>query len=159
TLGGKKLEEKNEEAVEGTTHLVWAGYSYWTLGYLVCSRGPTNFSNRIPLSNVLPVDEYLPILYDKTSGDVPHDEWKDFYPKRDLVALSAEPLIFTPRGTFTRKGTSATPRTQLSSLPPPTQSFDLAFTNAISSRRVFHPEAVILIYQRRLPESSSSLKW
>ncbi|KAF6202039.1 hypothetical protein GE061_004435, partial [Apolygus lucorum] len=91
-LGRKKLEEKNEEAVEGTTHLVWAGYSYWTLGYLLSARGADKLLEQDPLSNVLPVDEYLPILYDKH----PADEWKDFYPKRDLVALSAEPLIIYP---------------------------------------------------------------
>ncbi|BES98196.1 Glycosyltransferase family 25 (LPS biosynthesis protein) [Nesidiocoris tenuis] len=91
-LGRKKLEEKNEEAVEGTNHLVWAGYSYWTLGYLLSARGAAKLIAANPMKNLLPVDEYLPILYDKH----PSDEWKSFYPRRDLVALSVEPLILYP---------------------------------------------------------------
>lgn len=59
------MEEKNEEPVEGMNHLVWAGYSYWTLGYLLSARGAAKLLAQDPLQNVLPVDEYLPILYDK----------------------------------------------------------------------------------------------
>lgn len=38
------------------------------------------------------MDEYLPILFDKH----PHQNWKGYYPKRDLVALSAAPLLLYP---------------------------------------------------------------
>lgn len=64
-LGRKRLEEKSEEPVKGTRFLVWAGYSYWTLGYLISAQGASKLIAQDPLSNILPVDEYLPILYDK----------------------------------------------------------------------------------------------
>uniref|UniRef100_T1I615 Glycosyl transferase family 25 domain-containing protein n=1 Tax=Rhodnius prolixus TaxID=13249 RepID=T1I615_RHOPR len=91
-LGRKRLDEGSEEPVEGTKFLVWAGYSYWTLGYLLSHSGATKLLAQKPLQNILPVDEYLPILYDKH----PEDDWKAFYPIRDLVALSAEPLVLYP---------------------------------------------------------------
>lgn len=91
-LGRKRLDEKGEDPVEGTSHLVWAGYSYWTLGYLLSSQGAKKLVAQDPLSNILPVDEYLPILYDKH----PADDWKRFFPVRDVIALSAEPLVLYP---------------------------------------------------------------
>ncbi|KAK9499358.1 hypothetical protein O3M35_002406 [Rhynocoris fuscipes] len=91
-LGRKRLDEGSEELVEGTRFLVWAGYSYWTLGYLLSNTGVEKLLAQNPLKNILPVDEYLPILYDKH----PEDEWKAHYPLRNLVALSAEPLVLYP---------------------------------------------------------------
>lgn len=64
-LGRKRLQEKEEEQVKGTDYLVWAGYSYWTLGYLLSSQGAKKLIAQDPLSTIIPVDEYLPILYDK----------------------------------------------------------------------------------------------
>lgn len=91
-LGRKRLQEKEEEPVKGTDYLVWAGYSYWTLGYLLSSQGAKKLLVQDPLSNIIPVDEYLPILYDKH----PEEEWKGFFPIRNLIALSVEPLVLYP---------------------------------------------------------------
>lgn len=38
------------------------------------------------------MDEYLPILFDRH----PRADWKQWFPKRDLVALSAAPLLLYP---------------------------------------------------------------
>lgn len=48
----------------------------------------------------MPVDEYLPILFDKH----PRDNWKGYYPKRDLIALSAAPLLVYPTHYTGEKG-------------------------------------------------------
>lgn len=61
-LGRKKLSEKPEPAVPGSRYLVEASYSYWTLGYLLSRRGANKLRNAQPLSNLLPVDEFLPLL-------------------------------------------------------------------------------------------------
>ncbi|KAL1456412.1 hypothetical protein WDU94_001143 [Cyamophila willieti] len=64
-LGRKKLSEKPEILVPGSRYLVDASYSYWTLGYLLSSQGARKLTNARPLNNMLPVDEFLPLLSGK----------------------------------------------------------------------------------------------
>lgn len=45
-----------------------------------------------PLKKLVPVDEYLPIMFDKH----PQDSWKSHFPKRNLIAFSAAPLLVYP---------------------------------------------------------------
>lgn len=54
-----------EQAVENVRNLVVAGYSYWTLSYAISLQGAQKLLNAEPLSKMLPVDEFLPIMYDK----------------------------------------------------------------------------------------------
>ncbi|EFA00173.1 glycosyltransferase 25 family member [Tribolium castaneum] len=91
-LGRKRLQEDDEPWVEGSSLLVEAGYSYWTLGYVLSLNGAKKLLNADPLSRLVPVDEYLPILFDKH----PQTSWKGYFPKRNLVALSAAPLLVYP---------------------------------------------------------------
>lgn len=72
--------------------LVEAGYSYWTLGYALHYNGAKKLLNGDPLSKLVPVDEYLPILFDKH----PKESYKAHFPQRDLVAFSAAPLLIYP---------------------------------------------------------------
>lgn len=72
--------------------LVHAGYSYWTLGYALSQRGARKLLDARPLGKLVPVDEYLPILFDRH----PRDQWKGHFPQRDLLALSAAPLLLYP---------------------------------------------------------------
>jgi len=51
--------------VEGTGSVVWPHYSYWTLGYMLTYRGAWKLVQQNPLSKLLPVDEYLPIMFNK----------------------------------------------------------------------------------------------
>lgn len=51
--------------MEGVRNLVVAGYSYWTLAYAISRRGAQKLLAAKPLSKMLPVDEFLPIMYDK----------------------------------------------------------------------------------------------
>lgn len=64
-LGRKQVNDEDEAPVEGVRNLVVAGYSYWTLAYAISYRGAQKLLATKPLSKMLPVDEYLPIMYDK----------------------------------------------------------------------------------------------
>lgn len=72
--------------------LVRAHYSYWTLGYALSLSGAQKLLEAQPLENLVPVDEYLPILFDRH----PKEEWKRHYPNRNLFALSVSPLMVFP---------------------------------------------------------------
>lgn len=91
-LGRKRMQEQEEPYVHGSSYLVHAGYSYWTLGYILSGRGAKKLLEAKPLDTLVPVDEYLPILFDKH----PRVNWKGHFPKRDLVAFSAAPLLIYP---------------------------------------------------------------
>lgn len=67
-LGRKRLKE-DEDWVQGSQSLVHVTYSYWTLGYLITLQGAQKLLEPNPLSKLLPVDEYIPIMFDK------HPEW------------------------------------------------------------------------------------
>ncbi|XP_063244837.1 glycosyltransferase 25 family member-like [Bacillus rossius redtenbacheri] len=99
-LGRKRLQESDEPWVEGSRYLVWAGYSYWTLGYLLSHSGARKLLAAEPLDHLVPVDEYLPIMFDKH----PQESWKKHFPKRDLVAYSAAPLLIYPTHYTGEKG-------------------------------------------------------
>ncbi|KAL0280133.1 UNVERIFIED_CONTAM: hypothetical protein PYX00_001518 [Menopon gallinae] len=90
-LGRKRLQDK-EDWVKGCTSLVHVAYSYWTLGYLLTLNGAKKLLEQDPLKNLIPVDEYLPILFDQH----PEADWKRHFEKRDLVAFSAAPLLLYP---------------------------------------------------------------
>ncbi|KAF4522607.1 hypothetical protein B566_EDAN003588 [Ephemera danica] len=91
-LGRKRLKDEDEPPVSGSRQLVWAGYSYWTLGYLLKQSGARKLLDAEPLSKLVPVDEFLPLLFNRH----PHTAWKAFYPRRDLKALSVAPLLVFP---------------------------------------------------------------
>lgn len=89
-LGRKILSSSSEEFV--TDHLRRPSYSYWTLGYILSGRGARKLLRAQPLQHVLPVDEYLPIMFDQH----PNNTWKQQFSRRNLVALSAHPLLIHP---------------------------------------------------------------
>lgn len=64
-FGRKQVNPGNEEPVENVHNLVVADYSYWTLSYAISLQGAQKLLNAEPLSKMLPVDEFLPIMYDK----------------------------------------------------------------------------------------------
>ncbi|KAF5289156.1 hypothetical protein FQR65_LT02046 [Abscondita terminalis] len=91
-FGRKRLQDQDEPFLQGSEMLVKVGYSYWTLGYILTLQGAKKLLSAQPLTKLLPVDEYLPILFDKH----PNDQWKRHYPKRDLIAFSSAPLLLYP---------------------------------------------------------------
>ncbi|GCC21804.1 hypothetical protein chiPu_0020279 [Chiloscyllium punctatum] len=64
-LGRKKVNPKQEEASANVQNLVVAEYSYWTLAYAISQQGAKKLIDSDPLKKILPVDEFLPIMYDK----------------------------------------------------------------------------------------------
>lgn len=57
--------ERPEKAVPNIHNLVEADYSYWTLGYVMSLQGAKKLLKAEPLRRVLPVDEFLPIMFNK----------------------------------------------------------------------------------------------
>ena len=70
-LGRKQVNPGKEEEVDNIHNLVTADYSYWTLSYAISLQGAQKLLNAEPLSKMLPVDEFLPIMYDKHPRSVP----------------------------------------------------------------------------------------
>ncbi|XP_022655285.1 uncharacterized protein LOC111247948 isoform X4 [Varroa destructor] len=72
-LGRKRLANASEPYLTGTDQLVQVDYSYWTLSYYINRRGAQKLIDGEPLSKIVPVDEYIPIMFDrKYFGHVKH---------------------------------------------------------------------------------------
>ncbi|XP_063139557.1 probable inactive glycosyltransferase 25 family member 3 isoform X3 [Rattus norvegicus] len=91
-LGRKQVNPEEEVAVEGLPGLVVAGYSYWTLAYTLSLAGARKLLASQPLHRMLPVDEFLPVMFDRH----PNDQYKAHFWPRDLQAFSARPLLASP---------------------------------------------------------------
>ncbi|XP_061566902.1 procollagen galactosyltransferase 1 [Cololabis saira] len=92
-IGRKRNQvDHPEKAVANIHNLVEADYSYWTLGYMISLQGAQKLLNAEPLKKMLPVDEFLPIMYNKH----PIKDYMDQFETRDLKAFSAEPLLVYP---------------------------------------------------------------
>ncbi|XP_041986273.1 glycosyltransferase 25 family member isoform X2 [Aricia agestis] len=88
---GRKILQ-NDEEVYATAHTTKPLYSYWTLGYLLSEAGARKLLAMEPLNKMLPVDEFLPIMFDQH----PNETWKAHFPLRNLKAYSAAPLLVHP---------------------------------------------------------------
>uniref|UniRef100_A0A0K8VBZ6 Glycosyltransferase 25 family member n=1 Tax=Bactrocera latifrons TaxID=174628 RepID=A0A0K8VBZ6_BACLA len=91
-FGRKRLKEEKEPWVQNAENLVHAGYSYWTLGYVISLQGARKLLAAKPLEKLLPVDEFLPLMFNRH----PNKTWSSHFPQRDLLAFSAAPLILFP---------------------------------------------------------------
>ncbi|XP_072776047.1 procollagen galactosyltransferase 1 isoform X1 [Taeniopygia guttata] len=92
-LGRKRLEpERSERGVPGVPQLLRPGYSYWSLGYALSLRGARKLLAAEPLGKMIPVDEFLPLMFDRH----PSPEYSRHFSRRDLRAFSAEPLLLFP---------------------------------------------------------------
>nr|XP_056716152.1 inactive glycosyltransferase 25 family member 3 [Euleptes europaea] len=91
-LGRKQVNSEDEEPVEDVRNLVVAEYSYWTLAYVISWQGAQKLIEAQPLSKILPVDEFLPVMYDKH----PNEDYKKYFPTRDLQVYSVHPLLAYP---------------------------------------------------------------
>ncbi|XP_017007007.2 glycosyltransferase 25 family member [Drosophila takahashii] len=91
-FGRKRLKEESEAGVLNADNLVHAGYSYWTLGYVLSLQGALKLLAAKPLDKLIPVDEFLPLMFDRH----PNKTWSEAFPKRNLVAFSASPLLLYP---------------------------------------------------------------
>jgi collagen beta-1,O-galactosyltransferase len=92
-LGRKQVySDEDEPFVPGANQLVFPSYSYWTLAYTLTLDGAKKLLAQHPLEKLIPVDEYIPIMFDK------HDnpEWMEAFSPRNLNAYSAQPLLVHP---------------------------------------------------------------
>lgn len=65
-VGRKRMQvEHPEKAVPRVRNLVEADYSYWTLAYVISLQGARKLLAAQPLAKMLPVDEFLPVMFDK----------------------------------------------------------------------------------------------
>ncbi|KAJ3599241.1 hypothetical protein NHX12_033204, partial [Muraenolepis orangiensis] len=92
-VGRKRMQvQQPESAIKDVNNLVVADYSYWTLGYALSQQGARKLLAARPLSRMLPVDEFLPVMFDKH----PNTAFLAHFEKRDLRAFSTEPLLIYP---------------------------------------------------------------
>ncbi|XP_028394615.1 procollagen galactosyltransferase 1-like [Dendronephthya gigantea] len=91
---GRKLvnEQAQDKRIPGIDHLVRPGYSWWTLGYVITLEGAKKLLAPNPLQRFVPVDEYIPIMFD----DHPEKDWVARFEVRNLNALSASPYVLYP---------------------------------------------------------------
>jgi collagen beta-1,O-galactosyltransferase len=59
------LNYDKESYVEGSSSLVWPYYTYWTVGYALTKEGALKLLSQDPVSKMIPVDEYLPLMFDQ----------------------------------------------------------------------------------------------
>lgn len=59
------MHVEDEPYVADSRALVWPRYSYWTIGYMLSARGAMKLLRQEPLTKMIPVDEYLPIMFDQ----------------------------------------------------------------------------------------------
>lgn len=90
-FGRKRLQE-NEAFLENSANFVQVSYTYWTLGYVISLEGARKLLAAEPLKRLLPVDEFLPIMF----NEHPIDDWKNVYENRNLKAWSVSPLLLYP---------------------------------------------------------------
>ena len=64
-------------------------FSYWLVAYALTAEGARKLLRGDPLNNLIPVDEYVPVMYDKH----PDESLNELWPDRD-VKVSFLPLFF-----------------------------------------------------------------
>ena len=89
---GRKIQTDESESRTAINGLILPNYSYWTIGYVLTKLGAQRLIDSKPLEKLLPIDEFLPIMFDKH----PNPDWSKYYPNRNLRALSASPLLISP---------------------------------------------------------------
>lgn len=91
-IGRKRFHSNPVTMVPGASALAWAEYTYWTLGYAISLRGARKLVSAKPLEKMIAVDEFLPIMFNKHLNP----EWANHFYPRNLVAMTAEPLLLYP---------------------------------------------------------------
>eukprot|EP00058_Branchiostoma_floridae_P008206 XP_002593694.1 hypothetical protein BRAFLDRAFT_107674 [Branchiostoma floridae] len=86
------MQLEGEHWVLGSTTMIHVTYSYWTLGYMITWRGAKKLLDVKPLTKMIPVDEFLPMMFD----DHPDKHYMYAFEPRNLKAFSAEPLMIYP---------------------------------------------------------------
>lgn len=92
-LGRKKQSDNEELWIPLHRHLSSVEYSYWTLGYMLSLSGAEKLLIPEPLKKIVPVDEYLPIMFNKH----PNKKWSFQFEPLNLNAFTLYPLVVFPQ--------------------------------------------------------------
>uniref|UniRef100_A0A6C0BRP7 Glycosyltransferase n=1 Tax=viral metagenome TaxID=1070528 RepID=A0A6C0BRP7_9ZZZZ len=108
-LGRKTFHEDFNDVlkINDTYKLVNPSFSYWGIGYMLSKSGIDKYVNSRFLNNVIPIDEFLPLMYLNINSG--------YYKKRnynsvEVKALALKPSIITPKkNTFMYSSTENQP--------------------------------------------------
>ena len=79
-MGRKKLGNQSEAFIPGSKLLTNVTYSHWALAYALSLRGAQKLLKAEPLAKMIPVDEYIPIMYDQH----PNQVWTQAFSERNV---------------------------------------------------------------------------
>lgn len=88
---GRNALGKDGPSIKGSKLLREPGPSLTLSGYVITFEGARKLINSKPLQKMVPVDEYVGIMYDKHSNEF----YKKYFPKRDLNVYAMDPPIVT----------------------------------------------------------------
>jgi hypothetical protein len=88
-VGRKKREHQSEAFIPGSILLTNVTYSHWALAYVLSLRGAQKLLKAEPLAKMIPVDEYIPIMYDQH----PNQVWAQAFADRSLKVRKTGDLI------------------------------------------------------------------
>lgn len=82
--------------------VIYPGYSYWTCAYIVTLEGAKKLVASKYLENIIPVDEFIPIMFNQSPLLSSYREYYD----GDIVALSLKDNLIVPKdGAFLKSDT------------------------------------------------------
>ena len=90
----KRQNGWGEYYVRGSDKLVYPHYSYWCNAYVLSAHGLHKLLSVNPLSKMIPIDEYLPILYSDTG--LPDEVVDQFISYPRLVAVASDDNLINP---------------------------------------------------------------
>ena len=91
-LGRKAINEDKETLL--SENIVEAKYSYWACGYIVTLDGAKKLIESNYIDNIIPVDEFLPLMF----GHSPINKYNDLYKNIGCIkALSVKPYLIYPK--------------------------------------------------------------
>ena len=93
---GRKLGKDWASETKIGNDFVEPHYSYWTVGYLLTGNGIEKLLKSNPLRRLLPVDEYLPLMFGVHSNQSLIKLFSDYGPYEKVNSLSVSPLIIKP---------------------------------------------------------------
>lgn len=150
---GRKLngDPNSEESVTSDGFFVRPGYSYWTIGYLITNSGIRKLLSANPLGRLLPVDEYLPLMY----GSHPNETLVGLYGDVErLNALSLRQLLISP--THYVGDDAYISDTEHSSKVPSLKNVPNEESTETGDEEIVHKESVLSSSQLKPPPPSSS---
>lgn len=93
---GRKLGSRHLEELKVGNGFVEPHYSYWTVAYMLTSAGIQKLLHSNPLRRLLPVDEFLPLMFGAHSDESLVKAFESLGPFTKVNSLSTNPLLVFP---------------------------------------------------------------